>query len=270
MITERIATRFLIRAHIQRVLVAFGVTDLEKLNKEGRKYAVLSGYRAESHKHENQKRHGDLVADLQRMGYHKFTPMKSSWKDMATDVTHGEKSVLVPNMSFDDAIKLGKKYNQDAILYKDPSGTIGVYFKDGTAIMAYEPKGDLAVSVSKGKEEYSKGRGLSFGLKLVEDKKFNWKGGPITSTELAKELPKSEKGEGKGEGSKKDEGSKDKKDRATFLEEMGDKTVKNPNPDGNKDRVKIKSLDPDDQKRYYEEWAIAASMTQRVVARLGV
>jgi hypothetical protein len=212
-----------------RVLVAFGISDLEKLSNSGNKFAVISGYRAGKGKHENQQRHGELMAKLQKAGYRKLTPIKSRWEDMATNVEHAEKSILVPNMSFDDATKFMKDYDQDAVLYKDPSGSIGIYFKDGTATMAFEPsKADAAVLKSKGREEYSKGRSFSFGLQLVDDKKFKWSNGPITKDDIVKEIssgkPKEpEKSESKG-GDKWEDFVKEKY-------EGGEKKVPNPNPD---------------------------------------
>lgn len=198
-IAHRVAARFVTvsrlvkraeaRRTAERHLEAFGVKDLAHLNAMGRRFAVISGYRAELHKHENQQRHGDMMGDLQRMGYRNLVPMKSAWEDMATGVVHREKSVLVAGMSFSDATHLMKEYKQDAVLYKDPSGTIGIYFNDGTALMAFEPtKQDLAVLMSESKGEYSKGRSFSFGLQLVDDRKFHWSGGPVTHDEVVGQL----------------------------------------------------------------------------------
>lgn len=39
-----------------------------------------------------------------------------------------------------------------------------------------------------------------------------------------------------------------------FMHEMGDREVPNPNPDGRKKKVKIKSLSSDEQKKYFEKW----------------
>ena len=96
--------------------------------------------------------------------------------DIATGVTHKEKSIFVPNIAFSVLIDLGKKYEQDSVLYKDPSGSVGIDFKNSTATMAFDPKGNQAILKSMGKDEYSKGRSLSFGLQLVEDQKFQYSG----------------------------------------------------------------------------------------------
>jgi hypothetical protein len=187
-LVQRVARRYTVKQAVDRILLGFGVNDFKKLNQAGRQFAVLSGYRAELPKHQNQQRHGDLVADLQRLGYRKFEVLRSSWVDQATGVRHGERSVIVPGMGFRDATDLMSKYKQDAIIYKDPSDTIGIYSQDHSAIMAFEPDSkDLAVLQSTGREEYSRGRSFSFGLQLVEQP-FHWDNGPVTKAELMAQM----------------------------------------------------------------------------------
>lgn len=257
----RIVARFEVRLASDRYFYAFGTTDLEKLMGKGREFGVISAYRSGLSKSENQKRHGQLMADLQRMGYKGMEPLKSSWEDMATKVTHKEKSIFIPHISFDDLHKLGKKYEQDAVLYKDKSGSIGVYFKDNSAIMAFNNEAEAAVEKSTDRNEgYSKGRGIGFGLNLIEDKKFTYDGKPITKDKLKKELgadtkPKGDKSEKEDDKPKKDEGKG--KSKENFLESQGDRKVPNPNPKSRDQhpQVAIKSLEWDDQKKYYDQWA---------------
>jgi hypothetical protein len=185
----RVAIRFNVRTAAARYLYAFGVNDLSKLMGMGRSFGVVSAYRSGLPKSQNQERHGQLIADLQKMGHRNTHPLKSSWEDMATKVTHKEKSVFVPNIDFSSLVELGSKYEQDAILFKDASGTIGVYFKDHTAVMAYDNSAAMGVDKSTDPSQgYSKGRGLSFGLQLVEDRKFRFTNNPITKKQLEKEL----------------------------------------------------------------------------------
>jgi hypothetical protein len=203
-LARRVATRFQVRHAFGRALVSFGVRDLEQLSKKGRSFGVISAYRSNLSKAENQERHGQLIADLQKLGIRNVETLKSQWDDMETKVTHKEKSILIPHISFATLHKLGKKYEQDAVLYKDHSGSVGVYFKDGTATMAFNPKGEAAISQSEKPGEYSKGRGLSFGLQLVEDRKFKYTDKPVTAEEIEADLKKNPpKSEAKEE--KKDE-----------------------------------------------------------------
>jgi hypothetical protein len=186
---HRVAQRFQIREALERQLQAFRVTDLQKLMGMGRSFGVISAYRSNLSKSENQQRHGQLVADLQKLGYRNVHPMKSSWEDMATKVTHKEKSLFVPAIDFSTLLDLGTQYEQDAVLFKDPSGTIGVYFKDHTAVMAFDNSAEMGVDKSTNPNEgYSKGRGMSFGLQLVEGQKFRFSGHPITRKQLEKEI----------------------------------------------------------------------------------
>jgi hypothetical protein len=195
----RVATRFTARVAVARALFAFGVKDLEQLSKMGRSFGVISAYRSNLSKAENQERHGQLIADLQKLGIRNVHPMKSQWEDMDTKAVKHEKSIFIPHISFETLHKLGKKYDQDAVLYKDKSGSLGIYFKDGTATMAFDPQGDAALTkTTDPKGDYSRGRGLSFGLQLVEGKKFKYEGGPITRDDVVKELAKDKKPEAGG------------------------------------------------------------------------
>ena len=179
-----VARRVAQRVASHRVFQAFGVKHLEQLSRMGRSFGVISAYRTSLSKSENQDLHGDLVADLQMLGY-RFHDFKAPWEDMATGVTKKEKSVLVPGIDFDTLYDLGRKYDQDAVLYKDPSGSIGIYFQKGHAIMAFNPEGDMNVGKSTDRhKEYSRGRSMSFGLRLVDDKKFQHHGKPITHQDI--------------------------------------------------------------------------------------
>jgi hypothetical protein len=56
--------------------------------------------------------------------------------------------------------------------------------------------------------------------------------------------------------------------RMDFLHEVGDQMVPNPNPDGRKKQIKVRSLEWDDQKKFYQQWAQKqAAVARRVVAR---
>jgi hypothetical protein len=176
----RVAARY-------RILTAFGIRDFEKLMKKASSFGILSAYRGELSKSDNKQRHGQLIADLQTMGFRNVETIKSHWEDMSTHVTHKEQSVLVPRIGFKSLIELGDKYKQDAVIYKDPSGTIGIYDNRGEVELAFDPEGDAAVALSLQKDEYSKGRSLSFGLQLVP-RKFRYQGAPITRDKLVQEL----------------------------------------------------------------------------------
>jgi len=56
--------------------------------------------------------------------------------------------------------------------------------------MAFDPEGDLALTKSLGKDDYSKGRSMSFGLQLVDSMTFRYSSSPITRDEIVKALEK--------------------------------------------------------------------------------
>lgn len=189
MVSQRVAQRFSARVAFNRQLQAFGIGDLKHLMSMGRSFGVISAYRSSLSKSQNQARHGQLIADLQKLGHRNVSALKSSWEDMATKVTHKEKSVFIPGVEFSTLITLGKQYEQDAVLFKDSSGTIGVYFKDHTAVMAFDNSAEMGIEKSTDPNQgYSKGRGLSFGLQLVEDRKFKYTSHPITRKQLEREI----------------------------------------------------------------------------------
>ena len=130
-------------------------------------------------KSENKDRMTLFMQDLGKLGYRKFEMLRGSWEGKT------EKSVLVPNMSFSDAMSLGKKYGQDAVIYKDPSGTIGMYYRDGTAEVAVQPSGDQAAQFSTSPDLYSKARGLSFEFGVLWGQKVPWGGSePVTRADV--------------------------------------------------------------------------------------
>lgn len=193
-LVARVAHRFTVRTSFHRTVIAFGLNDLGKLIKLGRRFGVVSAYRSNLGKHENQERHGQLIAHLQSWGYRSgLHEMKSQWADMATGVVHKEKSLFIPRLSLGRLCELGKKFDQDAVLYKDPSETIGVYDKHGSATMAFDTKGSMAMQQSLERaQEYSRGRSMSFGLVLVDDRKFHYGGydspQPVTMSMIQKSL----------------------------------------------------------------------------------
>jgi hypothetical protein len=176
--------RHLVKA--ERLLVAFGVNDLKKLYNAGRCFGVISAYRSEYSKTENQQRHGQLVRDLQKAGYRNVVPLRSKWTDTESGITTGEKSILIPDVPFSLIFALGNKYQQQAVLYKDPSGSFGVYHADGTAEMVAD-RSKVFHSTDRNKE-YSKGRSMSFGLEFIPDIKFQHNGHAIPQEEVDRQL----------------------------------------------------------------------------------
>lgn len=168
-----------------REKMALRVRQFQKLLSKGKQFGVLSAYGPTSKK-QNKLRHGELYADLQRAGYRPVS-LKGKWEGIT------EKSVLVPGMEFRDLVRLGKKFKQEAVIYKDPTGTIGMYYlDDGVAEIAVEPDGDLAAEIAADPSLYSKARGISFEFGFLWGQKVPWDGTkPFTKADV-EEMVKSQ------------------------------------------------------------------------------
>jgi Protein of unknown function (DUF3293) len=160
---------------------ALKVKEMKRLLDDPRKqFGVLTAQLGGVGSGVNTRANEDLVRDLQKLGYNKFVPLKASWEGV------GEKSFLVPDMSFRDAIALGMKYKQQAVIYKDPSGTLGVYYPaEGMVEVAADPQGDIAADIATDKSQYSKARGLSFSFGVLWGQKMPWSmSRPVTQADL--------------------------------------------------------------------------------------
>ena len=171
------------RVILSRLKVALRLKQFEALMGMGKKFGVMSAYGSGS-KNENQRRNGELYQELQKRGYRKIIPLRGSWQGVA------EKSVLVPGMKWQDLLDLGKRFDQDSVIYKDPSGVVGMYYqKDGEAEFAVADDGTIAATWDANKENYSKARGISFEFGFLWGQKVPWNGStPYTRKGLTRLL----------------------------------------------------------------------------------
>lgn len=189
------------RVLIAKVKVALRMKQFERLINSGKHFGILTAYGPFS-KNENKRRQTKLLQELQKRGYRNIEPLTGSWEGVS------EHSVLVPNMAFDDLVELGKEFDQDSVIYKDPSGVVGMYYpKDDKAEFAVKDDGDIAAKWEADEKLYSKSRNVSFEFGFLWGQKVPWNGSsPYTRKGLTRLLetgkltpPKSEKG-GKPEG----------------------------------------------------------------------
>jgi hypothetical protein len=171
------------RVILARLKIALRLKQFEALMGMGKKFGVLSAY-GDGSKNENQRRNGELFQELQKRGYRKIIPLRGSWQGVA------EKSVLVPGMKWQDLLDLGKRFDQDSVIYKDPSGVVGMYYqKDGQAEFAVADDGSIAAVWDANKEHYSKARGISFEFGFLWGQKVPWNGSsPYTRKGLGRLL----------------------------------------------------------------------------------
>lgn len=163
--------------------VALRVRQLQNLLSVGkdRTFGIISAYRGDLSKSVNQARHGQLIADLQRAGYRRITPLKGKWEGVS------EKAVLIPNIAPGVLFELGKKFKQDSVIYKSADGVLGMYYTTGApkAEVAVNPEGDAAFDIATDDQLYSKARGLSFEFGFLWGQDMPWDGStPITRKQL--------------------------------------------------------------------------------------
>lgn len=99
-------------------------------NPKMKKWGVVTASRGELTSAENKQRNKDLEKELRELGYG-FVHVDGMWqecrkpdteyKDCPDDmkVPTEEKSLFIPNISKEDVIALGNKYQQDSVLFAD-------------------------------------------------------------------------------------------------------------------------------------------------------
>lgn len=154
-----------------------------KLMSFGGSFGVISAYTRAS-KSANKIRHGELLADLQKAGYRKIVPLKGSWEGVT------ERSVLIPNIEPGLLFDLGRKYGQDAVVYKSRDGVVGLYYTKGAprAEVAVDPQGDPVFEVANDQGLYSKARGLSFQFGFLWGQNVKWDGNRPVSRKLLRQF----------------------------------------------------------------------------------
>lgn len=161
--------------------IAFRKKQLASLMGFGGTFGVISAYAGGKSKKENQIRHGLLMSDLQKAGLRPI-PLRGAWEGVT------EKSYLIPKIPAPLLFDLGRKYNQDAVIFKSKEGVLGMYFTKGLprAEVAVDPAGDIAFQSSEGDDLFSKSRGLSFEFGFLWGKGLPWDGKtPIRKSELS-------------------------------------------------------------------------------------
>ena len=107
--------------------------------------AILSAARSGSVT-DSKRRHQKLMQDLQELGVpdSAIRTMRGQWEDPATERMRPEPSILVPNLPFEDALALARGNDQDAFIYKDSSGVVGMYsgYREGETPSVLVPSRD--------------------------------------------------------------------------------------------------------------------------------
>ena len=108
--------------------------DLENLIRTG-DYAVVSACKSHLDPAENMQRHLEMVLTLRdELGYLEYYQVRGMYDGME------EMSVLIPHMSRDDAVKLGKLYQQESVLI----GSEGLVYVDSGDVVP--PTGRVSIN----------------------------------------------------------------------------------------------------------------------------
>lgn len=94
------------------------------VNDDDKTFAMISAYRHENTKEENNRQTMLLTHDLVHMGLGSIK-MEGGYVEVSDDgkeVPVTERSFFVPNITKEQAIELCAKYNQDSVLFKDKDG----------------------------------------------------------------------------------------------------------------------------------------------------
>lgn len=149
-------------------------------------FAILSADRSERTPEENKAKTEELKKDIKSMGYW-YTELKGGYVEIGENgkrvPVDGEDSFIVPNMTKEEAMELGKKYDQDTVMFKDAKAHTLQY------IITNERAGnvgdaDSSFETQAGKDNFSVSSGddLDYYSRLPKSNKkdlkigFNWKG----------------------------------------------------------------------------------------------
>lgn len=103
-------------------------------DEERRRFALLTAWKGDFPKEENEERMKELQFDVRGAGLG-FIKLRGYWKNPETNQMESEDSIFVPLMPFDLFVKLLKKYDQYSGIFIDEIGAdvkkFGVYRASG-------------------------------------------------------------------------------------------------------------------------------------------
>jgi hypothetical protein len=110
-----------------------------------------------------------LKQELSALGYRKFTPIKKGT---------GPNSLVVPNIRATDLLHLGKRFNQEYVIFRTRDGVIGAYHLKGDpkAYIGINPIGDSAFNVSTDPSLNRRTKALSFHKGILWAPEYPWDG----------------------------------------------------------------------------------------------
>ena len=102
--------------------------------------AVVSAYRTEYSDAENLQRHASLLKKIRDLGLG-YIELDSHWsqpaKEGQPEIKSYEKSYCIPGMDIEDAIEMGRQFDQYSVLAKDDGKMVEVSSKTGKILTKY-------------------------------------------------------------------------------------------------------------------------------------
>lgn len=162
---------------------ALSVNELNKLLSIGGTFGIMSPYISTA-KIENKSRLTKLVQQLQDFGC-SFEFIKGQWFDSAGK-SSTEKSLIIKDIDPAFLFFLGQEYEQDAVIYKNSDGLIGMYYlKQPGVEVAIDELGQQKIKYSLSKDLWSKTQGISFEFDFLWGQKLPWDGAtPLTLKDI--------------------------------------------------------------------------------------
>lgn len=154
-----------------------GMREMERWNASDRPYALLSAVQGGSLS-ERKARHAELLQELQRLGL-KHEDVRGQWEEASSGKMRAEPSLWIKDIDLETALALGRKFDQDAVIWKSPEGVVGMYdlrsntvrvpSKDGAPAFGAEsvsvgPKGPKVDRLPNPSDQFARGKSMSFGV----------------------------------------------------------------------------------------------------------
>jgi len=145
--------------------------EFAKLLTYGPRFGIISSYNGGTEE-EEQIRRAHLKGDLEAKGYRKIQLLRGKWSLLP------ENSFLIQNIRPDDLFDLGRKYEQEFVVFANEPMLIGFYYLEGKprARIIVDPKGDTTFRSLTDMTPYSRARGLDVDFGLLWSQEFPWDG----------------------------------------------------------------------------------------------
>lgn len=198
---ERISSHRIKGIRIRRAVMQLSTQMMRTWMREPQEFTIVSANVQDNQTpKENRAAHTALLQDLARMGYTRENvhPLAGQFFD-ASRALRPEASFLVMGMPLADGLMLARKYKQQAVIYKAPTGEVAAYYTDGHVAPAL--RGDQVVTHERAVDVqprapnspeglWSKAKGISFEFPIDWDRKIKTEPGKLLSAEeMQRALP---------------------------------------------------------------------------------